>query len=68
MVLSLFIVVMEDIHKTQIEEVLPYQYEPEIEAETGYLSTNSGSKQDSELSWSDEKIGHKFERVNAWRL
>ncbi|XP_028410290.1 uncharacterized protein LOC114532903 [Dendronephthya gigantea] len=59
---------MEDIHKNQVEEVLPYQYEPEVGAETGHLSAESGSEQDSELSSSDEEVDHEFERVNAWRL
>ncbi|XP_046858660.1 P2X purinoceptor 7-like [Xenia sp. Carnegie-2017] len=59
---------MDDIHENQRSEVLPYQYKPEVKAET---SEESGSKQESEqsdLSSSEDEIDAEFERANAWRL
>ena len=47
-----FNILMEDIHKNQIKEVLPYQYEPEVGAEMSHLSADRGSEQYCELmSW-----------------
>ncbi|XP_046862842.1 P2X purinoceptor 7-like [Xenia sp. Carnegie-2017] len=59
---------MDDIHENQPGEVLPYQYEPEVKAET---SEESGSEQESEqsdLSSSEDEIHAEFEKANALRL
>jgi hypothetical protein len=45
---------MENIHNNQVDEVLPYQFEPE----PGLQTSNSGDESDSEeqSEWSDEEI------------
>ena len=66
--MAFLFVVKENIHEHQVEEILPYQYEPEPGAETSSISDESDSKQGSVLSSSEEEIDTEFERVNAWRL
>ncbi len=56
---------MENIHEHQVGEVLPYQFEPEVGAETSSLSDESNSEQGSVLSLSEEEVDTK---ANAWRL
>ena len=63
-----FFFVMENIHEHQVEEILPYQYEPEPGAETSIISDESDSEQGSVLSLSEEEIDNEFERANAWHL
>ena len=57
---------MENIHDNQVDEVLPYQFEPE----PGLQTSNSGDESDSEeeSESSDEEVDHVFEAENAWRL
>ncbi|XP_028412528.1 uncharacterized protein LOC114535412 [Dendronephthya gigantea] len=56
---------MESIHNNQVEEVLPYQFEPE----PGLNANNSSEDSDSDESQSsDEEVDHAFEVENAWRL
>lgn len=59
---------MENIREHQVEEVLPYQFEPEAGAETQNFSDESDSEQGSVLSSSEEEVDNEFERANAWRL
>ena len=59
---------MENIHEHQVEEILPYQYEPEPGAETSSISDESDSERGSVLSSSEEEIDTEFKRANAWRL
>ena len=59
---------MENIHEHQVGEVLPYQFEPEVGAETSSLSDESDSEQGSVLSSSEEEVDTEFEKANAWRL
>ena len=59
---------MENIHEHQVGEVLPYQFEPEVGAETSSLNDESDSKQGSVLSSSEEEVDTEFERANAWHL
>ncbi|XP_028415471.1 uncharacterized protein LOC114538490 [Dendronephthya gigantea] len=59
---------METIHKNQVDEVLPYQHEPEIGEKSQNLSEYSDSDVDSESLSSDEEHDHIFEEQNAWRL
>ena len=54
---------MENIHKNQVVQVLPYQFEPE----PGLQTSNSDSEEESVES-SDEEIDHVFKAKNAWRL
>ena len=52
---------MEEIHANQIEEVLPYQYEPE----PGHSGSDKGDldSSESEISdISDDEVDHAFER------
>ena len=59
---------MENIHKNQVEAILPYQYEPEPGAETSSISDESDSEQGSILFSSEEEVDMEFKRANAWRL
>jgi hypothetical protein len=52
---------MEEVHENQVKEILPYQFEPEIEL----ISHSSDSEEDS--SSSDESIDEEFELANSWR-
>ena len=55
---------MENIHKNQVVQVLPYQLGPE----PGLQTSNSGDESDSEeesAESSDEEIDHVFEAKNA---
>ena len=57
----------ENIHKNQVVQLLPYQFEPE----PGLQTTNSGDESDSEeesAESSDEEIDHVFEKMlGAWK-
>ena len=68
MFVCIFLLVMEKIHKHQVEKVLPYQYEPEASAETSNFSDESDSEDGSVLSSCEEEVHTEFERANAWRL
>jgi hypothetical protein len=59
---------MENIHENQVEEVLPYQFEPEALGNRSNTSEESDSDQSSDLSSSDEEVDHEFMIANAWRL
>ncbi|XP_028397463.1 uncharacterized protein LOC114535959 [Dendronephthya gigantea] len=59
---------MEKIHENQVDEVLPYQFEPETGAETSDLSDESDSERGSVLSSSEDEVDNNFEIANAWRL
>ena len=58
---------MENIHKNQVVQVLPYQSEPEPGLQTSSSGDESDSEEESAES-SDEEIDHVFEAKNAWRL
>ncbi|CAB4032111.1 Hypothetical predicted protein [Paramuricea clavata] len=51
---------MEVVHENQVKEILPYQFEPEMEL----ISHSSDSEEDS--SSSDESIDEVFELANSW--
>lgn len=57
---------MESILDNQVDEVLPYQFEPE----PGLQTSNSGDDSDSEedSASSEEEVDHVLEAENAWRL
>ena len=58
---------MENIHDNQVEEVLPYQYEPEPGLQSSSSGDESGSEAESE-STDEGDIDMAFESENAWRL
>jgi hypothetical protein len=56
---------MEEIHENQLGEVLPYQFEPILNENSG----SSGAESDSESeSSSDDDFDEAFEAENSWRL
>ena len=56
---------MEEIHENQLGEVLPYQFEPVLNENSG----SSGAESDSESeSSSDDDFDEAFEAENSWRL
>ena len=59
---------MENIHERQVEEILPYQFEPESGENTNDVSDESASERNSDISISDVEVDHEFEIANAWCL
>ena len=56
---------MENIRENQIEEVLPYQYEPEVGGKGTNISDESDSDRESNSSSSSKEIDQEFETANA---
>ena len=71
--LLLWIIVMESVHENQVDEVFPYQYEPEVGEKAASRSAwptkaiRSQTLSDSASS-DDGQIDDEFETANAWRL
>ena len=57
--------VMENIRESQLGDVLPYQYEPEVGGKGTNISDESDSDRQSNLSSSSEEIDQEFETANA---
>ena len=56
---------MEEIHENQLGEVLPYQFEPVLNENSG----SSGAESDSESeSSSDDNFDEAFETENSFRV
>ena len=58
---------MDNIHENQVEEVLPYQFEPEVRGEAHNSAEESGSESESD-SEPEEEVDMEFQTENAWRL
>ena len=59
---------MESVHKSQVGEVLPYQYEPEVGEKAASMTDQGNSEQERYSASSDDQIDDELEAANAWRL